>query len=191
MGKLNFDIDVNNCITTLKRGGIILYPTDTIWGIGCDATNEAAVRKIFSIKKRNESKALIVLASSKQEVQQYTSIKDVSIFEYLKFAQKPTTVIYEHGIHLAKNLLAEDASVGIRICKDPFCVSVIQGFGKPIVSTSANFSGSTAPHFFKKIEEAIKLQVDYIVQYRQEDETPKEASAIIRWVNGAVEIIRA
>ena len=106
-------------------------------------------------------------------MQQYTSIKDVSIFEYLKFAQKPTTVIYEYGIHLAKNL------------------SVIQGFGKPIVSTSANFSGSTAPHFFKKIEEAIKLQVDYIVQYRQEDETPKEASAIIRWVNGAVEIIRA
>ena len=188
---IDFDIDINNCIATLKQGGIILYPTDTIWGIGCDATNETAVQKIFSIKKRKESKALIVLVSSKQEVLQYTANKDLNVFEYLDTAQKPTTVIYDHAIHLAKNLLADDGSVGIRICKDAFCKSIIKGLGKPIVSTSANISGSVPPHFFKEIEEAIKLQMDYIVQYRQEDEKPKEPSAIIRWKNGTVEIIRA
>ncbi|TXH57890.1 MAG: threonylcarbamoyl-AMP synthase [Bacteroidia bacterium] len=186
----DFFIDVENCVSALNNGDIILYPTDTIWGIGCDATNPNAVQKIFSIKQRNESKALIVLVNEINDVLKYTSIKDVSELGFLTSTVKPTTVIYENGMGLAYNLLAEDGSVGIRVCKDDFCSAVLQSFGKPIVSTSANISGEASPHFYQEIDIKIKQQVDYIVQYKQEDETPKEASSIVKWKDGKLEIIR-
>ena len=186
----DFFNDVENCVTALNNGGIILYPTDTIWGLGCDATNVEAVQKIFSIKQRNESKALIVLVNEMKDLLQYTSIKDLNELTFLTSTVKPTTVIYENGMGLAYNLLAEDGSVGIRVCKDDFCNTVLKSFGKPIVSTSANISGEASPHFYQEIDTKIKQQVDYIVQYRQDDKTPKEASSIVKWKEGKIEIIR-
>lgn len=186
----DFESDLKETVNSLRKGGIILYPTDTVWGLGCDATNKEAVAKIFSIKKRADSKALIVLAATERDVLQYTAAVDLGLFDYLETLIKPTTVIYEHGIGFADNLTAEDGSIAIRICNDDFCRSVIKRFGKPIVSTSANISGEATPVHYKAIADEIKKQADYIVQYRQDDERPHQPSSIIRWKNGAVEVIR-
>ncbi|AHF15771.1 translation factor Sua5 [Niabella soli DSM 19437] len=187
---MNFEQDLKDSVETLRKGGIILYPTDTVWGLGCDATNAAAVAKIYSIKKRDDSKALIVLAATERDIMQYTAAVDLSLFDYLETTERPTTVIYEHGIGFAENLTAEDGSIAIRLCKDEFCRSLIKRFGKPIVSTSANISGEPTPASFDAISTDIKNQVDYIVQYRQDDTTPQQPSSIIRWKDGKVEIIR-
>ncbi|MFV0606258.1 MAG: L-threonylcarbamoyladenylate synthase [Niabella sp.] len=185
-----FENDIKKCIEVLQSGGVILYPTDTVWGLGCDAANEAAVAKIYTIKQRSDSKALIVLAASEKEVMQHVATVDLSLFDYLKETTQPTTVIYEHGIGFAENLLAEDGSIAIRICEEVFCKTLIKRFGKPIVSTSANISGSAAATNFSQINDAIKTAVDYVVQYRQDDNTTATPSSIIRWENGKVEKIR-
>jgi L-threonylcarbamoyladenylate synthase len=167
-------------LTVLESGGLILYPTDTIWGIGCDATNESAVEKIFTLKRRIETKALIVLIADERSLLQYVASPHIEVFDYIAGVSKPTTIIYENAIGLASNLLAEDGSVGIRICADEFCKHLIKRFRKPIVSTSANVSGFPPPKVFSDIDIAVKQGVDYVVHYRQDDTTPVEPSAVVK-----------
>jgi L-threonylcarbamoyladenylate synthase len=165
--------DLQSSIEVLRKGGLILYPTDTVWGIGCDATNEAAVAKVFDLKKRADIKSFIVLVANEE-----------SILEY-------TTVIYEQAKGLAKNLISSDGSIAIRICKDIFCNKLIQAFGKPIVSTSANISGYPTPLSFRDISLDIKDGVDYIVRYRQDDQSIQQPSSIVKWdAEGNLMVIR-
>ncbi len=185
-----FEEDIRHCINILNRGGVILYPTDTVWGLGCDATRTDAVEKVYTLKERADSKALIVLVADELEIMKYTSEADLSLFDYLSTVQKPTTVIYDQGIGFAENLTAQDGSIAIRICRDTFCRSLLKRFGKPIVSTSANISGAATPANFKSVSDQIRLGVDYVVSYRQDDETPHKSSPIIRWKNGEIIIIR-
>lgn len=182
--------DIEQCLQVLRRGGIILYPTDTIWGIGCDATNEIAVEKIFELKRRPSTKSFVVLVSSEREVLQYTASPDLAVFDYLNKTTKPTTVIYEHALGLAANVLADNGSVAMRICSDEFCKHLIKRFRKPIVSTSANISGEPSPENFKAINKVIVEGVDYVVKYKQDDLSKSKASSIIQWKNGEVLVIR-
>jgi len=175
-----FNTDIEACLRVLESGGLILYPTDTIWGIGCDATNESAVEKIFALKKRIETKALIVLIADERSLLQYVASPHIEVFDYIQGVSKPTTIIYENAIGLASNLLAEDGSVGIRICADEFCKHLIKRFRKPIVSTSANVSGFPPPKVFSDIDIAVKEGVDYVVHYRQDDTIPVEPSAVVK-----------
>ena len=188
----DFQLDIEKCLEVLNAGGLILYPTDTVWGIGCDATNEAAVAKIYQLKQREDSKKMIVLMAGEKEVMQYATQLDLSIFDYLETVTKPTTVIYEGVIGLADNILGEDNSVAIRICEEPFCKHLIKRFQKPIVSTSANISGNATPSFYADIQKNIIDGVDYVVGYRQNDNSPKEPSSVIKWgENGSLIVIRA
>ena len=183
--------DIEQCLTVLQNGGIILYPTDTVWGIGCDATNEIAVAKIYALKNRIESKSMIILMAEEAKILQYTSPKTNQIFDYLKGIHKPVTVIYPNAKNLAKNIINSDGTVGIRIAKDDFCKELINSFGKPIVSTSANISGYPTPGLFSDIDVLIKSGVDYLVHYRQDDDEPKSPSTIIKITDdGDIEIIR-
>ena len=132
---MDFTKDVEQCLQVLRAGGIILYPTDTIWGLGCDATNAEAVEKIYALKQRPEAKSMIVLLAEERDLLQYVSAPDLEVFDYLKTVTKPTTVVYEGGIGLADNVIGDDGSVAIRIVKEPFCKHLIKRFRKPIVST--------------------------------------------------------
>lgn len=187
---MNFDNDIEACLSILHSGGVILYPTDTIWGLGCDATNEQAVEKIIQLKKRTTHKSFVVLVSDEKELMQYVATLDLEIFNYLDKQQKPTTVIYSHAIGLAENVLANDGSVAIRICKDEFCKTLIKRFRKPIVSTSANISNEPSPKNFSTIPSIIKKTVDYVVMHRQNEQTETQPSSIIKWINGEAEVIR-
>ncbi len=175
--------DIPFCIETLKKGGIILYPTDTIWGIGCDATNDVAVRRVFEIKQRHESKSLIILASDIDMISHYLEKIPHTAIELLKNTDKPLTIIYEQAKNLAKSAIAADGTVAIRIPKDDFCVDLIHNFSKPIVSTSANFSGDKSPANFQEINTKLIDQVDYIVKYRQDDLSKASPSTIVK-LNG-------
>jgi L-threonylcarbamoyladenylate synthase len=176
-----FESDIIYCLETLRSGGLILYPTDTIWGIGCDATNPDAVQKIFLLKQRPETKSMIVLLADNKDIIRYTSHPEPFVTEYLDKTTRPTTVIYEGAIGLAENLISEDGSVAIRIVREDFCRHLIKRFRKPIVSTSANISGQDAPQNFTGISERIKQGVDYIVKYRQQESQHAKASALIRF----------
>jgi L-threonylcarbamoyladenylate synthase len=188
---IDFEKDIEQCLQVLKDGGLILYPTDTVWGIGCDATNETAVAKIYALKKRPDEKAMIVLVADEREVLKYVASPDLSVFDYLEKTKKPTTVIYENAIGLAENLIGKDGSIAIRICQEVFCKHLIKRFRKPIVSTSANISGDEPAPFFATIKEEIKNGADYVVQYRRDDSTVAMPSAVIRWENdGSVIFIR-
>jgi L-threonylcarbamoyladenylate synthase len=186
----DFSADVDQCLEVLRQGGVILYPTDTVWGLGCDATNAAAVDRIFAIKQRPAAKSMIVLVADEREVLQYVASADLQVFDYLQSASKPTTVIYEGAIGLAENVMSDDGSIGIRIVDEPFCRHLIRRFRKPLVSTSANISGQPAPRIFAEIPEAVRQSVDYVVQYRRADDRVAEPSSVIRWKNGAVEVLR-
>ena len=178
--------EIDNCITTLKKGGVILYPTDTIWGIGCDATNKKAVEKIKKIKKRQDNKSFIILVDTLSQLQNITK-KDYSI-NY--DSTKPTTIIYPKVYGVANNILANDGSCGIRIVKDIFCQRLIKKFGMPITSTSANISGTKNPKKFSEIDIDILNNVDYMVNLRRE-EYMKNPSRIIKIDNfDNIEIIR-
>jgi len=190
-GLLEFENDILKCLEVLKRGGLILYPTDTIWGIGCDATNEEAVKKVFALKKRPDEKSMIVLVADERQVMRHVAQPDLRVFDYLKTTQKPTTVIYDGAIGLAYNLIGRDGSVAIRVCKDEFCRHLIRRFRKPIVSTSANISGEPSPKNFSEINKAIKGNVDYVVHYRQDDKSIAEPSSLIRWEKGQAIILRS
>lgn len=187
----DFSADIDQCLQTLNSGGTILYPTDTIWGLGCDATNEKAVEKIYSIKQRPSEKSLIILLADERDILQYITAPDLRVFDYLQSTSKPTTVIYEGAIGLAENLIADDATVAIRLVQDAFCRHLIKRFRRPLVSTSANISGEAAPQIFGDILEQIKESVDYVVKYRQNDVNPAQSSAIIKWnKDGTVTTLR-
>jgi len=183
--------DIKNALEVLHNGGVILYPTDTIWGIGCDATNEAAVQRVYEIKERVNSKALLVLVDSEIKVDFYvTEVPPVS-WELLEVADKPMTVIYDKARNLATNLIAEDGSVGIRVTKESFSKELCFRFRKAIVSTSANKSSAPSPANFSEISEEIKQKVDYIVSYRQEEQTCPAPSSILKLGNGGkIAVIR-
>ncbi|MFL5747512.1 MAG: L-threonylcarbamoyladenylate synthase [Niastella sp.] len=188
---MDFAHDVDHCLKVLQGGGLILYPTDTIWGIGCDATNATAVNRIFNLKQRPEAKSMIILLADVKELMQYVAHIDLQVFDYLAKVKKPTTVIYEGAIGLADNVINADGTVAIRIVKDNFCKHLIKRFRKPIVSTSANISGDPAPAIFHDISPAIWQGVDYIVQHRQKETTAHAASSIIKWnKDGSVTVIR-
>ena len=177
-------------LETLQNEGVILYPTDTVWGIGCDATNKTTVRKIFDIKQRNESKSLVILVDSFEMLQQYVGKIPEVVVAFLKNTTKPTTVIFKKPIKLAANVIAADNTVAIRITNDSFCQKLIRKFKKPIVSTSANISGNDTPKTFKEIDSSILDAVDYVVNLRQ-NELSSQPSVIVK-INeiGEIEIIR-
>jgi L-threonylcarbamoyladenylate synthase len=183
--------DINNALETLRSGGIILYPTDTIWGVGCDATNAEAVEKVYALKGRSKDKSLIILLENDNRLASYVNeIPDVA-YQLIELSEKPLTIIYSKAKNLAPNLIAEDGSIGIRIVKHHFCEQLIQRFRKPIVSTSANISGAPSPKNFNDISDEIKAGVDYIVQFGQDDLTPKQASTIMKLdPSGAFSFIR-
>jgi L-threonylcarbamoyladenylate synthase len=189
---MDFIDDINQCLTVLQNGGLILYPSDTIWGIGCDATNAAAVEKVYQLKHRPGNKSLIVLLADEKDIPIYVTQPDLRIFDYIKGVNKPTTVIYEGAVGLADNLIGPDGTVAIRLVDDAFCKTLITRFGKPIVSTSANINSYPAPTSFDDVDRAIKNGVDYIVQHRQQDDRPATPSSIIKWnKDGTLSIIRS
>ena len=175
----------------MREGGVILYPTDTIWGIGCDATNEEAVRRVYEIKQRQDSKAMLVLVDSSVKVDFYVRDVPEVAWDLIDLADKPLTIIYSGARNLAANLLAEDGSVGIRVTNEDFSKRLCQQFRKAIVSTSANISGQPSPKNFSEISEEVKSAVDYIVGYRQEEiSNPKPSSIIKLDKGGVIKIIR-
>jgi L-threonylcarbamoyladenylate synthase len=186
----DFENDITECLSVLKSGGTILYPTDTIWGIGCDATNADAVNKIIALKQRPDYKSFVVLVAEEKDVLQYTASPDLAVFDYLQEVDKPVTVIYEHALGLADNVVAADGSIAMRICKDEFCRHLIKRLRKPLVSTSANISGGATPANFSEISVDILNGVDYTVQYRRNETSLSAPSSIIKWENGQPFIIR-
>ena len=175
----------------MREGGVILYPTDTVWGIGCDATNEDAVRRVYEIKQRQDSKAMLVLVDSAVKVDFYVRDVPEIAWDLIELADKPLTIIYSGARHLASNLVAEDGSVGIRVTDEEFSKRLCQQFRKAIVSTSANISGQPSPANFSEISEDIKSAVDYIVGVRQEEMGHPKPSSIIKLDKGGViKIIR-
>jgi L-threonylcarbamoyladenylate synthase len=189
--KIDFTKEIERCIAVLKNGGTILYPTDTIWGIGCDATNVEAVKKIFKIKQRDENKSMIVLLDDESKLIKYMKEIPSLAFELIEYSVKPLTIIYPDALNLAKNVIAQDGSIAIRIVKDDFCKQLIRKFNKPIVSTSANVSGDDAPQQFSEIKEEIKSSVDYVVNLPDKKNSPTVPSSIIKLeVDGRIKIIR-
>lgn len=188
---MNVGHDMDEALRVLRSGGTILYPTDTVWGLGCDATNADAAAKIYALKKRSDQKSMIVLLADENDIPKYVSHPSPKIFDYIKGIHKPTTFIYEGACNLAKNIINSDGTIGIRICKDPFCKKLIENFGKPLVSTSANISGYPAPAIFIDVDHEIKSGVDYIVQHRQDDMTAALPSSIVKLnADGSLTIIR-
>jgi len=182
--------EINKVITVLENGGIILYPTDTIWGLGCDAKNEEAVQRIYEIKKRIHSKSLIILLDDDRKLNRFVREVPEVVWDILDYAIKPTTVIYPEAINLPKNLVASDGSIAIRITKDDFCRKLIQRFKNPIVSTSANIAGSNAPKDFKDIAPEILKAVDHVVHLRASEKNNEPSSIIKIGPKGELDIIR-
>ena len=183
--------EIKKACEVLQKGGVILYPTDTVWGIGCDATNEEAVKRVYEIKRRTDSKAMLVLVDSDVKVDFY--VKDVPevAWDLIQYATKPLTVIYDDARNLAPNLIGEDGSVGIRVTNEEFSKQLCFRFRKAIVSTSANISGQPAPASFSEIQDEIKQAVDYIVGYRQDEPAGAKPSSILKLGKGGViKIIR-
>lgn len=183
--------DIKKACEVMRAGGLILYPTDTIWGIGCDATNEDTVKKVYDLKKRADNKAMLVLIDNPVKLETYVEeVPDIA-WDLIEAADKPLTIIYNKGKNLAVNLLGENGSIGIRISKEKFSQALCFQFRKPLVSTSANVSGEPSPATFKEISETIKNGVDYIVEYRQDDMSKASPSNIIKLGEGGLfQIIR-
>ncbi len=184
--------EVDAALKVLKEGNLILYPTDTIWGIGCDATNPEAVKKVYHLKQREDSKSMLVLVDSMEMLENYIIELPSMAWDLIQLSEKPLTIIFSGAVHLAPNLIGPGSSIGIRICKTPFCQELISRFQKPIVSTSANISGHPHPQTFSNIEEAVKKGVDYIIDPGLgESNAPKIPSSIIRLgPHNEIEIIR-
>jgi len=180
---------IASCVNKLINSEVLLYPTDTIWGIGCDATNKIAVDKIYKLKKREESKSLIILVDSFEMLQNYIVKTPNKIEAYLLESTEPTTVIYHNPKNIAKNLIAKDNTIAIRIVNKGFAHKLIKQFGKPIVSTSANISGKKTPLNFEGISNEIKNKVDFVVKVKEEKLTSK-SSKIIRFANNKIDILR-
>jgi L-threonylcarbamoyladenylate synthase len=180
---MNFDNDIQNCLKVLKTGGIILYPTDTIWGLGCDATNKKAVAKIYALKQRAENKSMILLLANNAEIATYCKTPSAVIHNLLRKEENPLTIVYPNAKNIAENLISENGTVAIRIVKDAFCEALINAFGKPIVSTSANIAGETSPTSYTSVNAKIKKGADYIVQHRRNENNFKKPSKILSWKN--------
>lgn len=188
---MDFEEDLRNSLKILKEGGVILYPTDTVWGLGCDPTNSAAVEKIFTIKSRSDSKSLIILVDGDQMLERYVRDIPEIVFELINVSDTPLTIIYPNGKNLATGVCSADGSVGLRICREIFCQELIKRFRKPIISTSANISGNPSPSNFGEIKSDIINSVDYVVKFRQEDRQKHSASPVIRVEqNGVIKVIR-
>jgi L-threonylcarbamoyladenylate synthase len=183
--------DIIKALEVLKRGGTIIYPTDTIWGIGCDATNEEAVTRIYAMKQRSDTKSMLILIHAEGLLPSYVEkVPDVA-WELIEAATDPLTIVYPGAKNLAENLISDDQTIGIRITTDPFCSELISRFRKPIVSTSANISETPPPGNFSEINEAVLEQADYVVQWRQEDHTRSKPSSIIKLgLGGEINILR-
>ena len=183
--------DIRRAVEVMNKGGVILYPTDTIWGLGCDATNADAVRRIYEIKQRTDAKALISLVDSETKVQFYVKEVPEVAWDVMELSERPMTVVFDGGRNLAPNLLAEDGSVAIRITKEAFSKELCMRMKRAVVSTSANISAQPAPRCFAEISEEIKGAVDYICTSRQDEPPTQTASSIIKLgAGGEVTIIR-
>ena len=183
--------EIKQACEVMAKGGVILYPTDTIWGIGCDATNPEAVKRVYDIKQRADSKALLVLVDSTAKVDFYVSEVPEVAWDLIELSTRPLTIIYDQARNLAPNLLAEDGSVGIRVTRERFSQQLCQRFRKAIVSTSANISGTPSPRTFADISEEVKQAVDYIVDFRREEQSEAAPSSIIKLgAKGEVKVIR-
>ena len=183
--------DIKNAVEVLRRGGIILYPTDTIWGIGCDATNEAAVRRVYEIKQRDDAKAMICLVDSDSRLQRYVRNVPNVAWDILELSEKPTTLILDGAVNLAPSLVGEDGSIALRITREAFSRELCYRFQKPIVSTSANISGAPAASNYRDICDEILGAVDYVCHTRRQEHLPHEPSSIIKLrMDGEVSIIR-
>ena len=190
-GKDFFNKEVEETLAVLRNGGVILYPTDTIWGLGCDATNNDAVNKIYGIKKREDNKNLILLVTDERQILQYVAAPDIAVFDFIETQSRPTTIIFDGAIGLPDELTT-DGTIAIRIVKDEFCRHLIRRLQKPIVSTSANVSGKPSPSTFPEVSDEIKKQADHIVQWRQYDLNPVQPSQIIKWnKSGDYTVIRS
>jgi L-threonylcarbamoyladenylate synthase len=186
-----FSDDIKSCLETLRQGGLIVYPTDTIWGIGCDATNDAAVEKIFTLKNRSESKNLITLVCDEAMLNRCVQHVPTVAWDIIEYSEKPVTIIYEKISRISEKAIADDGTAAIRLVKDPFCKMLIHKFGKPIISTSANLSNMPSPAVFNDIEDSILTGVDYVVKFRQQETAKHTPSSIIRILNnGEVKVIR-
>lgn len=185
------DKDIRQAVEVMRQGGVILYPTDTVWGIGCDATNEEAVKKVYEIKERDDSKALIILVDSDARLQRYVRNVPNVAWDIFDLATKPTTLILDGAVNLAPNLIAEDGSIGIRITNEPFSKELCYRFQKAIVSTSANISGQPAAQNYCDIDPELLKRVDYVCTSRRQEHKPHTPSSIIRLrPDGEVTIIR-
>lgn len=186
----DFSTELGNCIEVLQQGGLILYPTDTVWGIGCDATNEHAVRKVYRLKEREDTKALICLVANDAMLEKHVEHVPDLAYDLIDLSTKPTTIIYDRPKGIAKNLIAQDNTLAIRVASDKFCRYLINTFKTPIVSTSANISGRATPKTFSEIEDVILKGVDYVVNLEPQ-RTKSTPSSIIKLGNdGTVKVIR-
>lgn len=183
--------EIKKAVEVLEKGGLILYPTDTIWGIGCDATNEEAVKKVYELKKRSDSKALIVMIDNSVKLDYYVDrVPDIA-WDLIEVTDKPLTIIYDNARNLASNLIAEDGSLAIRVTEETFSKELCKRFRKAIVSTSANVSGEPSPANFSEISDVIKDGVDYIVDFRRDEKTKAKSSSIIKLgASGEIKVIR-
>ena len=183
--------EIQQALSVLREGGIILYPTDTVWGIGCDASNPEAVKKVYDLKNRADSKALITIVSSEVMLERTVIDMPDIAWDLIDAAEKPLTIIYQEVKGIAHNAIAEDGSCAIRLPKDNFCQQLVQRLGKPLISTSANTSGTPTPQSFQDIEPSILSGVDYVVNLRQQEECKNTPSSIILLKkNGEIKIIR-
>ncbi len=182
--------EINNCNKVLQEGGLILYPTDTVWGIGCDATNPEAVQKVYTLKKRKDSKALICLVAHQAMLERHVKEVPEVAYDIIDLATKPTTIVFDEPVGVAKNLIADDNTLAIRVASDKFCQYLINKFGKPIVSTSANISGQPTPKHFKDIQPEILKGVDYVVNLPDVNNDPSPSSIIKLANDGQVKVIR-
>ena len=183
--------DIKAALAVLQKGGVILYPTDTIWGLGCDASNEEAVRRIYNIKNRIDSKSMLVLMENAALLERYVDEVPEIAYDLIELSDKPLTIIYDGAKNLAKNLIAEDGSIGIRLTTEAFSSDLIRRFKRPVVSTSANISGKPSPACFDEIDQEIIDSVDYVVTYRQNDTQKAVPSSIMKLGRGGeIKIIR-
>ncbi|MGE4587827.1 MAG: L-threonylcarbamoyladenylate synthase [Mangrovibacterium sp.] len=183
--------DINKALEVIRSGGVILYPTDTIWGLGCDATNAEAVERIYRIKKRSDTKSMLVLMENAALLDRYVKEVPGIAWDLIELTDKPMTIIYPGARNLAKNLIASDGSIGIRISREAFSGRLIRQFKKPLVSTSANISGEPSPAMFAEISKEIRQAADYVVCFRRDDPAPASPSSIIRLgLGGQIEILR-
>lgn len=188
---MNFNDDIKHACEVMRAGGVILYPTDTVWGIGCDATNREAVRRVYEIKRREDTKSMLVLVDSDAKVDLYVREVPAVAWDLIELSTKPLTIIYDGAKNLAENLVAPDGSIGIRVTAEEFSKQLCYRFRKAIVSTSANISGEPTPKSFSEISEEIKSAVDYVVSYRQREKGSAKPSSIIKIdVKGNIQIIR-